>query len=76
MTKHYDVIMVELKSWIFVIIIDAWTNGSKFEPRKQMNRALTPGDIRILNLSRTILQCLCCPNFYFKYFFNLLRRTL
>jgi len=27
MTKHYDVMMVELKSWIFVmsvIIIDAW----------------------------------------------------
>jgi len=44
------------------------TNGSKFEPRKQMNRAL--------NLSRTILQCLCCLDFYFKCFFNLLRPTL
>jgi len=35
------------------------TNGSKLEPRKQMNRALKPGGVRILNLSQTILQCLC-----------------
>jgi len=31
-------------------------NGSKFELRKQMNKALKPGGVRILNLSRTILQ--------------------
>jgi len=52
------------------------TNGSKFKQRKQINRALKPGDVRILNLSRIKLQCLCCPDFYFKCFFNLLRRTL
>jgi len=51
------------------------TNGSKFEPRKQINKALKSGSVR-LNLSRTILQCLCCPDFYFKCFFNLLRQTL
>jgi len=72
--------MVELKSWIFVtsmIIIDACTtNGSKFEPRKQIIRAIKLEDVRILNLSRTILQRLCCLEFYFKCFFNLLRRTL
>jgi len=39
------------------------TNGSKFDPRKQMNRALKPGVVRILNLSRTILQCFYYPNF-------------
>jgi len=39
------------------------TNGSKFEPRKQMNRVLKPGGVRILNLLRTILQCLCCRIF-------------
>jgi len=49
------------------------TNGSKLEPRKQMNRMHKPGGDRILNLSRTILQCLCYPFFYFKCFFNLLR---
>jgi len=27
------------------------TNGSKFEPRKQINKALKPGSVRILNLS-------------------------
>jgi len=52
------------------------TNGSKFEPREQINRALKPGDVRMLNLSRTILQCLCCADFHFKCFFNLLIRTL
>jgi len=52
------------------------TNGSKFEPREEINRALKPGGVKILNLSRTILQCLCCPDFYFKCFINLLRRTL
>jgi len=26
------------------------TNESKIEPREQMNRALKPGDVRILNL--------------------------
>jgi len=43
-----------------------------------MNRVLKPGGVRILNLSWTIpvLQCLCCPDFYFKCFFNLLRRAL
>jgi len=50
--------------------------GSKFEPREQMNRALKPRGVRILNLLRTILQCLCCLDFYFKCFFKLLRRTL
>jgi len=48
----------------------------KIRTRKQMNWALKPGGVRILNPSRTILQCLCCPDFYFKCFFNLLRRTL
>jgi len=48
------------------------TSGLKYEPRKQMNIALKPGCVRILNLSRTILQCLCCLNIYFKCFFNLL----
>jgi len=52
------------------------TNGSKFEPREQMNSALKPGSVRILNLLRTILQCLCCTDFYFKCFFNLLIWTL
>jgi len=52
------------------------TNGSKFKSRKQMNRALKPGGGITLNLSRTILQCLYCPDFYFKCIFNLLRRTL
>jgi len=46
------------------------TNVSKSEPREQMNRALKPVGIRILNLWRTILQCLCCPNFYFKMLFQ------
>jgi len=31
------------------------TNGSKFEPRKQMNRVLKPESVRILNLSQTVL---------------------
>jgi len=31
------------------------TNGSKFEAKKQVNRVLTPGVVRILNLSRTKL---------------------
>jgi len=35
-----------------------------------MNKALKAGGVRILNLSRTILQCLCCPDFYFKCFFK------
>jgi len=52
------------------------TNGSKFESREQMNRALKPGGVRMLNLSQTILQSLCCPDFYFKCFYNLLIRTL
>jgi len=52
------------------------TNGLKFESREQMNRALKPGAVRILNLLRTIFQCLCCMDIYFKCFFNLLRRTL
>jgi len=52
------------------------TDGLKFEPRKQMNGALKPEDVRILNLSWIMLQCLCCPDFYFKYVINLLRRTL
>jgi len=52
------------------------TNGSKFESREQMNRALKPEGVRILNLSRTIRQCIRCPDFYFKCFFTLLRRTL
>jgi len=30
------------------------TNGSKFESKKQMNRALIPRGVRILNRSRTI----------------------
>jgi len=51
------------------------TNGSKFEPREQMNRALKPRGVGLLNLSRTILESLCCPDFYFKCFFNLLIRT-
>jgi len=37
---------------------------------------LKPGSIKMLNLSRTILQCLRCLDFYFKCFFNLLIRTL
>jgi len=41
-----------------------------------MNRALKPGGVRMLNLSRTILQSLCCSDFYFKCFYNLLIRTL
>jgi len=41
-----------------------------------MNRALKPRGDRKLNLSQTILQCLCCLYFCFKCFFNLLRRTL
>jgi len=52
------------------------TNGSKFEPREQMNRALKPRGVRMLNFLRTIFQSLCCPDFYFKCFFNLLIRTL
>jgi len=52
------------------------TKESKFKQRKQMNRVLKPGGVRILYLLRTILQCLCCLEFYFKCFFNLLRRTL
>jgi len=52
------------------------TNGSKFEPKQQMNKAVKPGGVRILNLSWTILQCLCCLDFYFNCFFNLLIRTL
>jgi len=52
------------------------TNISKFKLRKQMNKVLKPRGVRILNLSQTILQCLCHPDFYFKCFFNLLRWTL
>jgi len=52
------------------------SNGPKFEPREQMNRVLKPEGVRMLNLSRTILQCLCCADFYFKCFFNLLIQTL
>jgi len=62
----------ELKFWIFatsMIIIDTcMTNGSKFEPREQMNRALKPGIVRMLNLTRIILQCKCCPGFYLTTF--------
>jgi len=28
-----------------------------------MNKALKPGGVRILNLSQTIFQFLCCPDF-------------
>jgi len=52
------------------------TNESKFEPRKQINRAHKPGGVRRLNLSRIILQCLCYSEFYFKCFFSLVRVTL
>jgi len=52
------------------------TNRSKFELREQTSRALKPRGVRILNLSRIVLQYLCCPDFNFKCFFNLLRRTL
>jgi len=41
-----------------------------------MNRALKPGSVRMLNLSRTILQCWCSADFYFKCFFSLLIWTL
>jgi len=39
------------------------TNGSKFEPREQMNRALKPGDVKanhtsMLMLSGFLLQML------------------
>jgi len=42
MTKHYDVIMVELKSWIFVtsvIIIDVWqTDQNSNQENKWIER--------------------------------------
>jgi len=50
-------------------------NKSKFEPREQMNRVLKPSGV-IKPFVNHILQRLCCPDFYFKCFFNLVRRTL
>jgi len=44
------------------------TNGSKFEQRKQINRALKPWGVRILNLSRT-LYSQKVPQRYLKYIF-------
>jgi len=50
------------------IIIDAWQTDQNSNQENKMNRMLKPRSVRILNLSRTILQCLCCSDFYFNAF--------
>jgi len=70
--KHYDVVMEEWNLWLFCDNYWCMINGSKLKPKKKyIYRALKLGSDRILNLLRTIFQCLCYQNFYFKCFFNL-----